>query len=126
MEFLIIGVVVALFVWSMYHFVFQPKSKEDVDKDTAAPNPAPTPKPVEAKDVDAGLSQLGLPSYEELMKLTKKQLDAQAAKQGIKLDARQTKKKMVSAYQDGLKSKQGQFLQTRYKALGLIPGLLIG
>lgn len=105
MEFLIIGGVTVVFVLAMYYFVFRLKPQENVVKDTAVPKPTLTPKQVET-NYDAGLGQLGLPSYEELMKLTKKQLDAQAEKQGIKLDARQTKAKMVAAYQDGLKSKQ--------------------
>ena len=103
MEFLILAGVAVLFVWGFWTFMFKPKTEKSIDNVTGA-SKSLTPEQVEA-NYDVGLASLGLPSYEELMKLTKKQLDAQAAKQGIKLDARQTKKKMVSAYQDGLKSK---------------------
>lgn len=104
MEFLILAGVAVLFVWGFWTFMFKPKAEKAIDNATATPKPSLTPKQVEA-NYDASLEQLGLPSYEELMKLTKKQLDSQAEKQGIKLDARQTKAKMVAAYQDGLKSK---------------------
>lgn len=104
MEFLILAGAAVLFAWGFWRFVFKPKAQTAIDNATGASKPKLTPKQVEA-NYDASLEQLGLPSYEELMKLTKKQLDAQAEKQGIKLDARQTKAKMVTAYQDGLKSK---------------------
>lgn len=104
MEFLILAGAAVLFAWGFWRFVFKPKAQTAIDNATGASKPTLTPEQVEA-NYDAGLSQLGLPSYEELMKLTKKQLDDQAAKQGIKLDARQTKKKMIEAYQDELKSK---------------------
>ena len=104
MEFLILSGAAVIFAWGFWTFVFKPKAKTAIDNATGASKPTLTPSQVEA-NYDASLEQLGLPSYEELMKLTKKQLDAQAAKQGIKLDARQTKAKMVNAYQEGLKSK---------------------
>tara|TARA_Y100000385_G_scaffold276773_1_gene322927 strand:+ start:183 stop:497 length:315 start_codon:yes stop_codon:yes gene_type:complete len=104
MEFLILAGVAVLFVWGFWTFMFKPKAEKTLQNATTEFEQTLTPKEVEA-NYDGALASLGLPSYEELMKLTKKQLDAQAAKQGIKLDARQTKKKMVSAYQDGLKSK---------------------
>ena len=64
--------------------------------------PTPTPEQVEASQ-NAGLAQLGLPSVTELRKLTKKQIDAKAEADGVKLDARQTKEKMIKAYRDELK-----------------------
>jgi len=50
------------------------------------PGPKPTPKPTTT------------PSKASLQKLTKKQIDDTAAAQGVKLDARETKAKMIDAF----------------------------
>lgn len=108
MELLILIAVAVVFVWGWWRFVMSKATIKSIDNAVSGPKdePAPqlTPAQVE-KNYDAGLSQLGLPSAAELRKLTKKQMDDQAAKQGIKLDARQTKEKMIKAYRDALKQK---------------------
>jgi hypothetical protein len=50
--------------------------------------PKPTPKPIDNI----------APSKASLQKLTKKQIDETAAAQGVKLDARETKAKMIAAF----------------------------
>ena len=50
------------------------------------PGPKPTPKPTTT------------PSKASLQKLTKRQIDNAAAEQGIKLDGRETKAKMIDAF----------------------------
>ena len=56
------------------------------------PGPKPTPKPTTTT-----LDNV-VPSKASLSKLTKKQIDETAAAQGIKLDRRETKAKMIDAF----------------------------
>ena len=57
-------------------------------KTTTQPGPKPTPKPVDNV----------APAKADLSKMTKKQIDETAAAQGIKLDARETKAKMIDKF----------------------------
>ena len=63
-------------------------NKPDVVKKATAKAVKPTPKPIDNV----------APSKTDLQKLTKKQIDDTAAAQGIKLDARETKAKMIDAF----------------------------
>lgn len=57
-------------------------------KTTTFKAPKPTPKPVDNV----------APKKADLQKLTKKQIDDTAAAQGVKLDARETKAKMIEKF----------------------------
>ena len=67
-------------------------NKPGSTKTTTHPGPKPTPKPA-TKPVDNIA-----PSKASLQKLTKKQIDETAAAQGVKLDARETKAKMIDKF----------------------------
>ena len=64
---------------------------------TTMPGPKPTPKPTTTT-----LDNVA-PSKASLQKLTKKQIDDTAAAQGVKLDARETKAKMIDKFLDQAK-----------------------
>jgi hypothetical protein len=57
-----------------------------------SPGPKPTPKPTTTT-----LDNVA-PAKADLVKMTKKQIDDTAAAQGVKLDARETKAKMIDAF----------------------------
>ena len=63
-------------------------NKPDVVKKVAAEGTKATPKPIDNV----------APKQTDLNKLTKKQIDETAAEQGIKLDRRETKAKMIKEF----------------------------
>jgi hypothetical protein len=60
------------------------------EKTSTATKPGPRPTPKTVDNV--------APNKADLQKLTKKQIDDTAAAQGVKLDARETKAKMIDAF----------------------------
>ena len=86
MENILLYIIIGVIVLAVGFEVFKPKTKTT----TKAPKST-------ARRTTTTLDHVA-PSKDSLQKLSKKQIDVAAAAQGVKLDARETKAKMIDAF----------------------------